>query len=273
MAIITLANAAGSPGTTTAALALAISWHRPVLLLEADPAGVSAISAGWFKGNPPHNHGLVNLAVAHRNGDLPSALRENSFQLDQFPVTVVPGVRSPAQTASTQALWEPLVPILQDLDHNGMDVIVDAGRLIACASPWPVIRASDALLLTSRTTLPALAGAKVWGNQLSGELETVGMADHLALLMVGEGRPFTAKEFKKRTGLSTVAALAWDPVNAQKISDGDARRLENPGFHSDPLAKGSYGRSVRAAASAIQTMVAANRDVLAGAPHTPGGPR
>ena len=273
MAIITLANAAGSPGTTTAALALAISWHRPVLLLEADPAGVSAISAGWFKGNPPHNHGLVNLVVAHRNGDLPSALRENSFQLDQFPVTVVPGVRSPAQTASTQALWEPLVPILQDLDHNGMDVIVDAGRLIACASPWPVIRASDALLLTSRTTLPALAGAKVWGNQLSGELESVGMADQLALLMVGEGRPFTAKEFKKRTGLSTVAALAWDPVNAQKISDGDARRLENPGFHSDPLAKGSYGRSVRAAASAIQTMVAANRDVLAGAPHTPGGPR
>lgn len=270
MAIITLANASGAPGTTTAALALAISWHRPVLLVEADPAGVSAISAGWFKGNPPHNHGLVNLAVAHRHGDLASSIRENSFRLDDFPVTVLPGVRSPAQSASTQPLWEPLVPSLQDLDRIGMDVIVDAGRLITCASPWPVVRASDALLLTARTTLPALAGAKVWGNHLFAEFEAMGMADHLALLLVGEGRPFTAREFKKRTGLSTVAALAWDPVNAQRVSDGDARRLEDPSFHADPLAKGSYGRSMRAAASAIQTMVAATRAVLSGAPRPQG---
>ena len=273
MALITLVSASGSPGTTTAALALAISWHRPVLLVEADPAGVSAIAAGWFKGSPPHNRGLVNLAVAHRHGDLAAAVRENTFGLDQFPVTVLPGVRSPAQAASVHALWNPLVPILQDLDHNGMDVIVDAGRLIACASPWPLVRASDAVLLTTRTNVPALAGARVWGSQLACEFDILGTGDHLAVLLVGEGRPFTAREMKKHTGLATVASLAWDPVNAQKISDGDARRLENPDFHADPLAKGSYGRSARAAASAVRTMVTANRDVLAGAHSTPEGPR
>lgn len=273
MAIITLASASGAPGTTTAAIALSIAWHRPVLLMEADPAGVSAIAAGWFKGNPPHNRGLVNLAVAHRHGDLATALRENTFGLDQFPVTVLPGVRSPAQATSVHALWVPLVPILQDLDHNGMDVIIDAGRLIGCASPWPLVRASDAVLLTSRTNVPALAAARVWGAQLAGEFETLGIGDHLALLLVGEGRPFTAKEMKRHTGLSTVASLAWDPVNAERISDGDARRLENPDVQTDPLAKGSYGRSVRAAASAVRTMVTTNRDVVASSQSLQGGPR
>lgn len=263
MAIITLASASGAPGTTTAALALSIAWHRPVLLVEADPAGVSAIAAGWYKGNPPHNRGLVNLAVAYRHGDLSGALRDHTFQLDQFDVSVLAGARSPAQVASVAPIWDPVVPILRDLDNSGMDVIVDAGRLVTCASPWPLVRVSDAVLLTTRTSLPAVNGARAWGSQLNTELTSLGIADHLALLLVGEGQPFTAREMKKHTALSTVATLSWDPVNAQRISDGDPRRLEDPRFRGNPLAKGSYGRSVHAAASAIQAMVTANRAVVA----------
>jgi sugar diacid utilization regulator len=37
MAMIVLASAAGSPGATTSALGLALTWPRPVLLIEADP--------------------------------------------------------------------------------------------------------------------------------------------------------------------------------------------------------------------------------------------
>ena len=262
MAMITVASASGAPGATTAALALAMSWHRPVMFVEADPSGVSAIAAGWFKGNPPHNRGLVNLAVAHRHGDLAGAIRDSSFRLDHFNVTVLPGVRSPAQAASMQPVWPALVPLLRDLDQNGTDVFIDAGRLIGAAAPWPLLRASDAVLLTTRTSLPALSGAKVWGAQLMADFTSLGVAQHLALLLVGEGRPFTAREMKKHTGLTTVASLAWDPVNAQRISDGEPRRLEDPAFRPDPLSKGSYGRSVRAAASAVQAMVSTNREAL-----------
>ena len=50
MALIVLTSAAGSPGVTTTALGLALTWHRPVLLVEADPTGGSALLAGYFRG-------------------------------------------------------------------------------------------------------------------------------------------------------------------------------------------------------------------------------
>ena len=50
MAVIALGSAAGSPGVTTSALGLALTWPRPVLLIEADPTGGSAILAGFFRG-------------------------------------------------------------------------------------------------------------------------------------------------------------------------------------------------------------------------------
>src|SRR3982074_1468642 len=39
MALIAIASDKGAPGVTTAALALAAVWPRPVLLAECDPAG------------------------------------------------------------------------------------------------------------------------------------------------------------------------------------------------------------------------------------------
>lgn len=50
MALVTLVSAAGSPGVTTTGLGLALCWPRPVVLVEADPAGSSALAAGYFRG-------------------------------------------------------------------------------------------------------------------------------------------------------------------------------------------------------------------------------
>ena len=44
MAIITLCSASGSPGVTTTALGLALSWTRPVILVEADATDPMAAS-------------------------------------------------------------------------------------------------------------------------------------------------------------------------------------------------------------------------------------
>ena len=68
MAVIALASAAGSPGVTTSALGLALTWPRPVLLIEADPTGGSAMLAGFFRGTTAHTAGLIDLAWAHREG-------------------------------------------------------------------------------------------------------------------------------------------------------------------------------------------------------------
>ena len=68
MALIVLTSASGSPGVTTTALALALTWRRPALLVEADPTGGSAVLAGYFRGRAAPTDSLIDLAFAHRGG-------------------------------------------------------------------------------------------------------------------------------------------------------------------------------------------------------------
>ena len=47
MPVFTIASVSGSLGVTTLAVGLALTWPRPVVLVEADPSGGSAILAGY----------------------------------------------------------------------------------------------------------------------------------------------------------------------------------------------------------------------------------
>ena len=49
MALIVMFSAAGSPGVTASALGVALTWPRPVLLVEGDPTGGSAVFAGYLR--------------------------------------------------------------------------------------------------------------------------------------------------------------------------------------------------------------------------------
>jgi hypothetical protein len=251
MAIVTLASGSGAPGVTTTVLALALTWPRPVLLIEADPTGASAISAGWFRGRPPHNRGLVNLAMAHRQGDITESIRDVTLHIEGSTVDVVAGIRSPAQAPTIASIWEPLSTALHGMERLGTDVLVDAGRLGLVGAPMPLLRASDAVLLTTRATIPAVAGARGWATTLKEDFAGLGLTQNLGLAIVGDGRPYQARELSKLLGLPAVATLAWDPVNAETFSIGRD--------HKRGLERGSLARSVRAAASAIQSMVATNR--------------
>ena len=67
MALIVLTSASGSPGVTSTALGLAMTWPRPVILVDADPTGARAIPAGYFGGAQlPNDHTIIDLAVSHR---------------------------------------------------------------------------------------------------------------------------------------------------------------------------------------------------------------
>jgi len=59
MAVIVLASASGSPGVSTTALGLTLNWHRPVLLVDADPTGSSSVFAGYFPTD------ISSIAIAH----------------------------------------------------------------------------------------------------------------------------------------------------------------------------------------------------------------
>lgn len=257
MTVIALTSARGAPGVTTTALALTAAWPRPVLLLEADVSGSSSILAGYMGGTRPHDKGLVDLAVALRADRLLAGLRESSIDLPGEKKWLVPALTSPLQAPTLRPVWDPLAVVLSGLSREGMDVIVDAGRLGAEHGPQPLLRQADVTLLVTRTTLPAIAATRARGRQLAEDLSQRGTgADGLGLLVIGEGQPYSARELAAAVDVPVVASIAWDPVHAEVYSLGSkARKRESS----------SLIRSVASAASAITQLAADRRNRL-----TPG---
>ena len=258
MALIVLTSASGSPGVTTSALGLALSWPRPCLLVEADPTGGSGILAGYFHGDVAHIGGLIDLALAHREGTLAEAIPLATMAIPDTSVQLLPGIRGHAQARSLIGLWEPLCGALQALERNGQDVIVDAGRLGLTGCPEPLIYGADLSLLVTRSTLPALSGARSWAQTLRGEFEQMGAASALGVLLVGEGEPYGAREVAKVLQVPVTASLALDEDAAAVFSRGAGPPRR---FESSQLLRG-----LRAAASAIQSVVDANRASLGATP-------
>lgn len=258
MALIVLTSAQGSPGVTTTALGLALAWPRPAVLVEADPTGSSAVLAGFFRGEVTPSTGLIDLALSHRQGSLTEDLPQLTMTIPNSTVQLLPGTRSHAQARSLVSVWEPLAGALHALERNGQDVIVDAGRLGLIGSPEPLLHAADLALLVTRSTLPALAGARSWADTLREDFGRAAAAANLGVLVVGQGQPYGTREVRKVLQIPVISTLAWDPVGAEVFSRGAKQPRR---FESAPLP-----RSLRATLAAVQTVLTANRASLVGTP-------
>jgi hypothetical protein len=255
MAVIVLASAAGSPGVTTSALGLALTWPRPVLLVEADPTGGSAMLAGFFRGTLAQTKGLIDLAWAHREGLLVEALAELPMPIPDSSAALLPGIRSHTQASSLTTLWEPLAAALKELDRTDRDVIIDAGRLGMIGSPEPLIYAADLMLLVMRSDLVALAAARSRTETLPTGFDELGATARVRVLLVGEGRPYSARDVAKVLGLPVAAALAWQEAEAAVFSRGAAllRRFDGR----------ALPRSLRSARAAIESAIGADAAQIA----------
>ncbi|WP_205859478.1 hypothetical protein [Phycicoccus flavus] len=247
MSLIVLCSASGSPGVTTAALGLALTWPRPVLLVEADPTGGSAVLAGYFRGQVTPPGTMLDLAFAHRTGTLTDAIPRLAMRIPDTDVTFLPGLLSHGQARSVEALWEPLAAALTSMNSLGQDVLVDAGRLGLTGSPEPLLNAADLCLLVSRTDLVSLAGARSWAQTLRTGFEERGAGGALALLPVGPGRPYTPREVAKVLRVPVLASLAWDEPGAAVFSRGAPRPRR---WERSPLPT-----SLRAAGDAARTRI------------------
>jgi hypothetical protein len=138
----------------------------------------------------------------------------------------------------------------------GQDVIVDAGRLGLAGAPEPLLFASDLCLLVTRTDLVALSGARSWAQTLRGGFEQRGAGPSLALLTVGEGRPYRAREVSKVLQLPILASLAWDGDAAAVFSHGGTAPR---GFDRSPLL-----RSLRTTGDAARSRISSARAQLTG---------
>ncbi|WP_408895642.1 hypothetical protein ACJ5H2_12080 [Nocardioides sp. R1-1] len=227
---------------------MAFSWPRPVLLVEADPTGGSGVLAGFLRGTTPYDAGLIELALSPLG--TADALRDVVRPLSPN-VSLVAGIRSHAQAMALRDVWEPLAAALRDLDDNGQDVIVDAGRLGLTGSPTPLLDAADAALLVTRATLPAISAARSWAESV--RQPATGWR-HPGLLLVAEGQPYRASEVAKVLGIPVVADLPDDPAAAAVYHRGAA-----PPKHFET---GPYIRALQAAAQSVQAHIARGRFAL-----------
>lgn len=226
VALVALANAKGSPGTTTAALVLALQWPRPVLLVEADLAG-SSILAGYFRGQLPHDRGLQPLAIAHSHGDLEASFWEQTIPLvrNDPDKKLLPGIVSPHTAPAVANLWGPLANQLVALERGGVDVLVDLGRLgtggVVREDREPIVRLADQVLITTGSRLPDIAVTRELVKSRTSVIDAAARdLTNLTALTIGPGRPYDANEIARTLGLGTVGSLAWDPVNAEVLSVG-----------------------------------------------------
>ena len=153
--LISFCSVKGSPGVTSTALAAAAVWPRPVMLLEADPAGgdlaYRCISAAG--GPPPAGKSLLTLAAGVRGGSVSPRTVAEHAQMLACGVHLVQGVTSPAQARGLGSLW---AEVAEAVRGSEVDVIVDLGRLDRSSVTMPIAQVSDFLVPVAASSLESV---------------------------------------------------------------------------------------------------------------------
>jgi hypothetical protein len=269
MAIFALTCATGAPGVTTAALGLTLAWPRDAVLVDADRCASQAILAGYLNGMRTGGRGLTSLAQSYRDGidlvtDLPSHMvpfdrdepgeqpnpsdhrminrltRATHSAIPAPPPTdrpppkrwFLPGFARPGSSSLFEPVWAELAAALADLDHQGTDVILDAGRWGGRGLPAGVLAQARALVVVTRSSLRALSALRLYAPDIRAA--TAAESCSSGLLVVNPGAPYLAREISQQFGWPSWGEVPWQPVDAAALSDGAATR---PRPTTRPLAK------------------------------------
>ena len=209
MSVVALASVKGSPGVTTATLALATVWPRPVVVVECDRAG-GDITAGFLAGMSPPDGGLLGLALALRRGQVSAAdVRRWCLPLDGTGERwVLAAPNDPDQCAPILAATGQLIRLLSELSSvvEPCDVLLDCGRLSANPHDDEPFLSADVSLLVLRPTLRAAQAVQFRLRALQG-------VGHLGLLLVSD-QPYPARDIEAALDVPVVGTLGNDVLSA-----------------------------------------------------------
>lgn len=243
MALIALAADKGSPGVTTAAVALAAVWPRRVLLAETDPAGGDLVyrSAAAHGGPLNPNTGMLSIAATARRGLVPDQLWDHVQPLSGG-LEVLVGLGIAEQSAGLAGLWPTLgraFAQLADSPHAPADVIADCGRISGETPAVEMFAQAALVLLVSRTEPEALArvrdraaalsarlhggprGAAALGTPLIGVILIADPNDSAKLMHQVNDMLVAAQ-----TGARVIGTLAHDLTGAEQLAGRRRGRLE-----------------------------------------------
>lgn len=240
MAVVALAQARSS-GATTAALALARRWPRPVVVVEADPVG-GDLAARYGVATSP---GLVDLAATP--GIHPATLRSVAQNLGGVDVVAAP-VAADVIRGALGALG-PGHEWIRRIEA-GVDVLVDCGRLPVPPAPVPtLLEVADLTVFLARPTAPSVVSLR---QRLESVPESI--KRHAVVVLVGD-RPYPADEVAATIGLPVLGVLADDPVAASALGSAEPFRM-------------GHSALLRSAGVLAEAMVARCDRVEAGPPAT-----
>jgi hypothetical protein len=224
MALIAVAADKGAPGVSTASLALAAVWPRPVLLAETDPAGGDLVyrlpSADGGSLDP--RRGLLSLAVAARRGIQPYQVWDHTQKL-HGGLDVLTGVANAEQAGGLQLLWGKIGQVLAAIPQ--LDVIADCGRLGLDGPFHDLLGYASSVVLVARPNLEgvvrlrdrvaAAAVALAKRGQPGAILDVLLVADY-KLLRQATAEVGNALEQGKVPG-RVVGGLAYEPKSAEML--------------------------------------------------------
>lgn len=224
MVAVAVLSAKGSPGATTAALALSAVWpevypDRRILLAECDPAG-GDIASGYLRGTLDASRGVIGLA-AQRAADPVAAVWEQVLSLDDDARRLLlPGLTEPSQAAAVGTAWSTLATALDGLARQTppVDVLIDLGRMRTAHEPVVLRQRADWVLLTCGSTLPAVVAARGAARELRTSGGDSGPS-RPAVLVIGGG-PYTASEIGKALDLPVIGTLPHDAASAAVFAAG-----------------------------------------------------
>ena len=266
MPITLVTSAGGSPGATTTALGLALTWPGAVLLTDADPHPMQSVLAGYLRGAPAGGRGLAGLAQEYRSGAERVSPHDQAIALeaDDHRRRFLPGFTHPGQARLFEPFWDRLVRGFDDFDG---DVIVDCGRLGPEGLPSPLLAAARHLLLVSRSSLAQVGVTKVFWDELSTETTRHGTL--AGLVVVGAGHPYSAAEISKHLKIPLLGELPLDTAVAQVLSDGASQPRK---MTDRPLWRGYRALTTRLCPAAGVSTPARRARSLPEDPADPGRP-
>ncbi|MFJ2608853.1 hypothetical protein ACIQOU_21105 [Streptomyces sp. NPDC091279] len=243
MALIALAADKGSPGVTTAAVALAAVWPRRVLLAETDPAGGDLVyrSAAAHGGPLNPNTGMLSIAATARRGLVPDQLWDHVQPLSGG-LEVIVGLGIAEHAAGLAGLWPTLghsFAALADSPNAPADVIADCGRISGDTPALELFPHAALVLLVSRTEPEAIARVRDRAAALAAKLHGGPRgAGNLGLPMIGVILVADTGEAAKisgqvgdmlvhaQTGARVLGTLADDPTGADQLAGRKRGRLD-----------------------------------------------
>ena len=261
MAILLLTSTSGSPGVTTLAVGLALTWPRPILLADCDPGAHQAVLAGYLGGRSAGGKGLLRVAEAHRDRrPLREAILDQTLPLSaegESRRLFLPGFTKPGSATHFSGVWEDLAEAFDRLGEVDIDVIIDCGRLAPQGPPAALLERSALTLVVVTSTLRSIMSARVHIPTLRDHPRlTSPDRGHLGLVVIGEGEPYGRAEIAKALDVPVITRIAYDPKAAAHLSDDRPRHRR---FDSSPLI-----RSIRDAASQLSNALQRSADLVGG---------